>query len=118
MVATMSKKPQNRPMSIVEQVSETLASKPIAPIAATPAKVVEPVGDSVKIDVPYELKEMPTFRLHVDLSVSGRQAKAARLAAAGLDRDRAELESGKRCVGTNDLVRWILERLADQLGIE
>lgn len=74
-------------------------------------------GDHISISVPCEVKELPTFRLHVDLHVNGRQAQAARIAAAGLDRDRAELKSGKRCVGPNDLFRWMLERLADELKI-
>jgi hypothetical protein len=86
-------------------------------VAKEVSQSAETSDGEVVLAVPCEIRDLPTFRLHVDLSISGRQAQAARIAAAGLDRDRVTLENGRRCVGTNDLVRWFLERVADELEL-
>lgn len=62
--------------------------------------------------IPMEAIEVPTFRLHLDISIQGEQAAMLRRVASALDRNRATLENGRRCTGTNDAVRWFLEQLA------
>jgi len=82
----------------------------VEPVKESPVKEAGSLSE-LTLKVPIEDIESPTFRLHVDISLQGEPAKNMRRAAAGLDRKRLTLANGKRCVGTNDLVRWLAEQL-------
>lgn len=75
----------------------------------------EPIVISeVTLAVPVADQDRMAFRLHLDISISGDDAKALRRIAVGLS-ETGERVNGHRCEGTNDAVRWMLHKLADQM---
>lgn len=63
--------------------------------------------------VPLEDIAVPTFRMHLDVNIQGEQATSLRRVASALDKNRATLANGRRCVGANDAIRWILEQISN-----
>jgi len=96
------KKPSNPP---AEEVCEEEIQQP----AANEIK-------SLTIKVPVDGGEPPRFRMHLDISLSGDSAAALRRVAIALDKSMATLKNGRRCVGTNDAIRWMIEQLADKVA--
>ena len=116
-----TEKPSEKKMqSVMDQVTDQVGKKANGKPAKRNGKTAsqpkaEPKKTSkntVNLELPVEDIDAPTFRLHIDLSLTGESAAALRKIAAGLDRDRVTLANGKRCVGTNDAVRWIAEQLS------
>ena len=52
---------------------------------------------------------------HVDVQLTSRQADALHHVLAGLDAAGARLDDGRRVFHKVDVVRWILEKVADEL---
>jgi len=70
-------------------------------------------AESVVLEIPQDGDPVATFRLHLDIGLSGAPATALRRLAVALDKRNERLAGGKRCVNTNDAVRWLLEQIAE-----
>ena len=83
-----------------------------------PPKEVEPVNiDVCVLSVPFaeSLRKLPNR--YLNLSLTFRQARALDQIREGADKSQARLRSGRRVVDTVGAVRYMLERIADSLGI-
>lgn len=97
--------PKSQPKPAVQQTEEP-----------KPAKAEESaVVQFVTIRIPVEMKPVPSFRLHADIGFTGDSTEAIRMAAGGLDHERITLSNGRRCVGTNDVLRYIVEQISAEL---
>ena len=104
--------------SIMDKVGKMVGNQqePPKPVTAPkPEQVVIVEQSSFTLEVPVDTSEKPGFRQHIDIVLQGDTAVAIRKIASALDMNRATLSNGRRCVGVNDAVRWMLENLALQI---
>ena len=72
---------------------------------------------TITLEVPIDLDPCPIeFRVHIDTHIDAGQATCLRRIYTKLDAMQATTKSGKRVIGYNDAIKWLLEQL--ECGME
>lgn len=108
--------------SVMDQVSERVGKKKTSAkkSQANPDEPKQPAVEqsaavaATELRVPMSTEQVAAFRLHADLNMTGDQAEGFRRLAKALDKNQTTLANGRRCVSTNDAIRWLGEELIRQ----
>lgn len=80
---------------------------------------VEPVAlRSVSVSAPMVLEVSGYVGRHVEARLTAKQGEALKKLLEGLKAEFARVEGGRAVSSTADAVRWLLERLGEEMGGE
>jgi hypothetical protein len=100
--------------------SDCPTGKPAKPAAQPTAEQAQPAGGTVTIELPWSpVSETAHLARHVEVTLDRPQRVALRALFNALNAEPpARLKSGRYVQSPPDAVRWMLEQLAGQLGID
>ncbi|MCP4571486.1 MAG: hypothetical protein GY838_03975 [bacterium] len=115
-------KPKPEPVAAMPQLpaleDATAASPDPPPADPTPPAVKPGPSEAATITIPVTDPVPGGYRTnHADVQFDTRQSEALHHVLAGLDAAGERLDNGRRVHHKVDAVKWVFDKIADQLGL-